>query len=42
MLLSMNWIEDFVDLSGLDKLELIHKLSLSTAEVSSKALTFRA
>ncbi len=36
MLLSMNWIEDFVDLSGLDKLELIHKLSLSTAEVENE------
>ncbi len=35
MLLSMNWIEDFVDLSGLDKLELIQKLSLSTAEVEN-------
>ncbi len=36
MLLSMNWIEDFVDLSGLDRLELIHKLSLSTAEVENE------
>ena len=36
MLLSMNWIEDFVDLSGLDKMELIHKFSLSTAEVESE------
>ena len=36
MLLSMNWIEDFVDLSGLDKLDLIHKLSLSTAEVENE------
>ena len=35
MFLSMNWIEDFVDLSGLDKLELIHKFSLSTAEVEN-------
>ncbi len=35
MLLSMNWIEDFVDLSGLDKLELIKKISLSTAEVEN-------
>ena len=35
MLLSMNWIEDFVDLSGLDKLELIQKISLSTAEVEN-------
>ena len=33
MFLSMNWISDFVDLSGLDKLELINKFSLSTAEV---------
>ena len=36
MYLSMNWIQDFVDLSGLDKLELIHKLSLSTAEVENE------
>lgn len=36
MLLSMNWIQDFVDLSGLDKLELIHKFSLSTAEVENE------
>ena len=33
MFLSMNWIQDFVDLSGLDKIELIRKFSLSTAEV---------
>ena len=36
MFLSMNWIQDFVDLSGLDKLELIHKFSLSTAEVENE------
>ncbi len=36
MLLSMNWISDFVDLSGLDKLELISKFSLSTAEVENE------
>lgn len=35
MFLSMNWIEDFVDLSGLDKIELIQKFSLSTAEVEN-------
>ncbi len=35
MLLSMNWIEDFVDLSGLDKVDLIHRFSLSTAEVEN-------
>ena len=35
MFLSMNWISDFVDLSGLDKLELIHQFSLSTAEVEN-------
>lgn len=33
MLLSMNWISDFVDLSGLDKKSLIHNFTLSTAEV---------
>jgi len=36
MLLSMNWIEDFVDLSGLNKTELIHRFSLSTAEVENE------
>ena len=36
MFLSMNWISDFVDFSGLDKMELIHKFSLSTAEVESE------
>ena len=36
MFLSMNWIEDFVDLTGLDKIELIHKFSLSTAEVENE------
>ena len=29
----MNWISDFVDLSGLDKKALIHNFTLSTAEV---------
>ncbi len=33
MLISMNWIEDFVDLKGLDKEELIKRFTLSTAEV---------
>ena len=33
MLLSMNWIGDFVDLSGLDKKSLIKNFTLSTAEV---------
>ena len=36
MFLSMNWISDFVDLSGLDKIELINKFSLSTAEVENE------
>ncbi|MBE7013823.1 MAG: phenylalanine--tRNA ligase subunit beta [Ruminococcaceae bacterium] len=36
MLLSMNWISDFVDLSGLDKLKLINQFSLSTAEVENE------
>lgn len=35
MFLSMNWIKDFVDLSGLDERELIAKFSLSTAEVEN-------
>ena len=33
MFLSMNWIGDFVDLSGLDKKQLIRNFTLSTAEV---------
>ena len=33
MILSMNWIGDFVDLSGLDKRALIQRFTLSTAEV---------
>lgn len=33
MLISMNWIRDFVDLSGLDLDRLIHQFTLSTAEV---------
>ena len=33
MFLSMNWIGDFVDLSGLDRKSLIHNFTLSTAEV---------
>ncbi len=33
MFLSMNWIGDFVDLSGIDKKALIHRFTLSTAEV---------
>ncbi len=36
MFLSMNWISDYVDLSGLDKLDLIAKFSLSTAEVENE------
>lgn len=36
MFLSMNWISDFVDLSGIDRLDLIHRFSLSTAEVENE------
>ena len=32
----MNWISDYVDLSGIDKMELISKFSLSTAEVENE------
>ena len=32
----MNWISDFVDFTGLDKLDLIHRFSLSTAEVENE------
>ncbi|MDD6394976.1 MAG: phenylalanine--tRNA ligase subunit beta, partial [Firmicutes bacterium] len=33
MLVSMNWIRDFVDLDGFDIDALIHRFTLSTAEV---------
>jgi len=36
MFLSMNWISDYVDLSGIDKLMLISQFSLSTAEVENE------
>ena len=35
MFISMNWISDFVDLEGLDKMDLIAKFSLATAEVEN-------
>ena len=38
MFLSMNWIGDFVDLSGLDKKALIKNFTLSTAEVEDNLL----
>lgn len=36
MFLSMNWISDYVDFTGLDKLKLINQFSLSTAEVENE------
>ena len=36
MFISMNWIRDFVDLSGLDLNQLIKQFSLSTAEVENE------
>ncbi len=36
MFLSMNWISDFVNFDGLDKLKLINQFSLSTAEVENE------
>lgn len=36
MYISMNWIRDYVDLSGLDINKLIHQFSLSTAEVENE------
>mgnify|MGYP001780784508 CR=1 FL=1 len=33
MFVSMNWIQDYVDLSGLDIESLIKRFTLSTAEV---------
>ena len=38
MLISMNWISEFVDLTGLDKNQLISQFSLSTAEVENDAV----
>jgi len=32
----MNWISDFVDLTGLDRMQLISRFSLSTAEVENE------
>ena len=36
MFISMNWVCDFVDLTGLDKMKLIQQFSLSTAEVENE------
>lgn len=36
MFLSMNWISDYVDFTGLDKVKLINQFSLSTAEVENE------
>ena len=36
MLISINWVRDFVDLDGINIDELIHKFSLSTAEVENE------
>lgn len=36
MFLSMNWISDYVDFTGLDKIKLINQFSLSTAEVENE------
>ncbi len=36
MLISLNWISDFVDLSGIDKDKLLRQFSLSTAEVENE------
>ena len=36
MLISLNWISDFVDLSGIDKDKLLKQFSLSTAEVENE------
>lgn len=36
MFISMNWIREYVDLSGLDLNKLIHQFSLSTAEVENE------
>ena len=33
MFVSMNWIKEYVDLSGCNIEELIHRFTLSTAEV---------
>lgn len=36
MFISMNWISEFVDLTGLDRNKLISQFSLSTAEVENE------
>lgn len=36
MFLSMNWISDYVDFTGIDKVKLINQFSLSTAEVENE------
>lgn len=36
MFISMNWISEFVDLTGLDKNKLISQFSLATAEVENE------
>ena len=36
MLISLNWISDFVDLSGIDRENLLKQFSLSTAEVENE------
>lgn len=36
MLISLNWISDFVDLTGIDKDNLLRQFSLSTAEVENE------
>ena len=36
MLISLNWISDFVDLTGIDKEALLKQFSLSTAEVENE------
>ncbi|MBR5478720.1 MAG: phenylalanine--tRNA ligase subunit beta [Clostridia bacterium] len=36
MLISLNWISDFVDLSGIDREKLLKQFSLSTAEVENE------
>ena len=41
MFISMNWIRDYVDLSGLDLDKLIHQFSLSTAEVENEIFRFK-
>ena len=37
MFISMNWINDYVDLSGIETEELVKRFNLATAEIEARA-----